>query len=228
MKTAVDPWPEILNLVAHQLRVPTAMIAGYVDLLTSDEIRRDVDRTRRILNEVRSSVREINRLTVELQDATRTALGTLPIRFERVSVGSLIDESIRSAAPLCELRSVTLERFVSSGANGYLKGDPYYLKTCLVNLIDNAAKYGKPGGRVQVVAESVRTMIELRVSDEGSGLGPNGEELFAPFAQGARAQQGIGLGLTLVKAIVEAHDGQMVWKSGEGSYVGFRLPHRGN
>jgi signal transduction histidine kinase len=72
--------------------------------------------------------------------------------------------------------------------------------------------------------EPVGPLIEVRVADDGMGLGPDAAELFAPFAQGANSTEGIGLGLSLVSAIVEAHGGSMTWKSGRGSYVGFTIP----
>ena len=95
---------------------------------------------------------------------------------------------------------------------------------CLVNLIDNAAKYGKPGGTVRIITEPLGRLIQLRVEDEGMGLGPQAARLFDPFAQGANANEGVGLGLALVKTIVEAHAGSVTWRSGKGSYVGFTIP----
>ncbi len=85
---SADPWPRILHLVAHQLRPPTALLAGYTDLLASDEIRRDPERVRRILEGVRVNLRELNRLAAELQEGNRAAIGVLPIRRERVPIAS--------------------------------------------------------------------------------------------------------------------------------------------
>ena len=224
-----ERWPGVLQLVAHQLRTPTGLVAGYTEMLADDRIQADPSRRHQILDEIRQNLGDLNRLATQLQEGSRAAAGALPIRRRRLALRPLIEESLRSAAPLCELRSVDLESKPVGEVAGHLIGDRYYLKLCLVNLIENAAKYGKPGGRVQVVVEPLAGMIELRVADEGTGLGRNASHLFAPFVQGASKGGGVGLGLTLVKVIVEAHGGSMAWRSERGgSYVGFRLPRSGN
>ena len=222
--TSERGWPDILRFVAHQLRIPTGLIAGYVEMLASDEIQRDQPRRKEILEEVRQSLRDLNQLTVELQEAGRAASSGLTLRKEPVAVGELIEESLRLATPLCEFRKVGLEPSASAAPAGHIIGDRFYLKMCLVNLIDNAAKYGKPGGTIRVITELLGPSLEIRVADEGMGLGPYAARLFAPFAQGADANEGVGLGLTLVKVIVQAHAGSMKWRSGKGSYVGFTIP----
>ncbi len=216
-------WPQILSLVGHQLRGPTSLISGYVEMLASEEVRTDPNRLNQVLGEIRANVRELNRLTTELQTGSRAAQGPLPIRHQPVPVHSLIDDVVRSAAPMCKQRNITLDSDTAR-LGGSVIGDPFYLKICLLNLIDNAAKYGKPSGRVQLRTQPLGHLIELDVIDQGRGLGPRAPELFVPFAQGPEAQEGIGLGLTLVKAIVEAHGGAMVWRSGQESSVGFTVP----
>ena len=222
--TSEDRWPDILRLVAHQLRIPTSLIAGYTEMLASDEIQRDQQRRKEILEEVRQRLRDLNRLAVELQEAGRAATSGLTLRKEPVAVCALIDESLRLATPLCEVRGVGLEPGAPVAPAGQVIGDRFYLKMCLVNLIDNAAKYGKPGGTVRIITEPLGRLIQLRVEDEGMGLGPQAARLFDPFAQGANANEGVGLGLALVKTIVEAHAGSITWRSGKGSYVGFTIP----
>jgi K+-sensing histidine kinase KdpD len=228
MSNPEHPWPSILRLVAHQLRMPTSLLAGYFEMLATDEIQSDPRRRREIVAQVRESIRELNRLAIELEEASRSATGTLPIRRKRIAVDSLIEETLQAAVPICQYRKVELQFSESAVAvHRRMVGDRYYLKLSLLNLIDNAAKYGKPGGHVQVVTKPLGSSLEMRVIDEGSGLGPNASRLFAPFVREARgpgAHQGIGLGLTLVKAIVEAHGGSMTWRSGRPSYVGFRIP----
>jgi two-component system, OmpR family, phosphate regulon sensor histidine kinase PhoR len=223
MRPSDDRWPTILRLVAHQLRTPTSLIAGYAEMLASDEVQGDPRLRNRILREVNQNLRELNRLAIELQDATRVQTVGLPIQKAPILLGSLIDDALKAAAPLCASRNVHLESNPLA-AGGHVVGDRFYLRLCLVNLIDNAAKYGKPGGRIRLAMRPAGPLIEMRVADDGMGLGPDADELFAPFVQGANSTEGIGLGLTLVSAIVAAHGGSMTWKSGRGSYVGFTIP----
>ena len=84
--TSEDPWPDILRLVAHQLRIPTSLIAGYTEMLASDEIQRDQQRRREILEEIRQHLRDLNRLAVELQEAGRAATSGLRLRKEPVAI----------------------------------------------------------------------------------------------------------------------------------------------
>jgi signal transduction histidine kinase len=233
MGNTEHPWPAILRLVAHQLRLPTSLIAGYLEMLGSDEIQGDPVRRRAILAQMRQSIRELNRLALQLQEASRSASGALPIRKRRIAIDSLIEEARQAAIPLCEYRNVELHvQGPAMSGDGWVVGDPYYLKMCLVNLIDNAAKYGKPRGQVSLATRPLGELVEMRVLDEGAGLGPNAARLFAPFVREPRGGEGIdegmGLGLALVKIIVEAHGGSMTWSSERPSYVGFRLPLSAN
>lgn len=223
----VPEWPQVLHLVAHQLRGPLSLLAGYAEMLATEEVQRSPEHLNSILEEIRGCLGELSRLSFELEEGSRAAAASLPIRPERIPVDSLIEEVMHAAAPLCQRRNVTLE---SKGGDvgGYLVGDPFYLKACLLNLIDNAAKYGKQNGRVQLFTQIDHETIELEVIDEGMGLGSKASELFAPFTQGPEAKEGLGLGLTLVRAIVEAHGGSMVWGSRNGSYVGFKVPWAAN
>jgi signal transduction histidine kinase len=216
-------WPRILSLVGHQLRGPISLIGGYTEMLATQEVQADPARTKAVMEEIRRCLLELNRLTTELQEGSRVTAGALPIRHQKLHIGSLIDEVVIAATPLCRMQNVTLD---AAGAriDGYVTADPFYLKTCLLNLIDNAAKYGKPGGRVQLRTQALGDLIELVVVDDGPGLGPRAGDFFLPFAQGPEAKEGIGLGLSLVKAIVEAHGGSIVWSSGNGSSVGFTIP----
>ena len=224
MDISPDKWPAVLRLVTHQLRVPIGLIGGYTDMLRDDQIQGDPARRRHILHELRQNVLAMHQLVTQLEEGSRVASGALPIQRRRLAVRALIDETVERSAPMCELRKASLSPKLMGPVAGYVQGDRYYLGLSLMNLIDNAAKYGKPGGRVRLVAEPLDEMIEFRIVDGGAGLGANGSQFFAPFVQGSRMSEGLGLGLTLVKTIVEAHGGSMAWRSGRESYVGFRIP----
>ena len=222
-ETPAPPWPDVLRLVAHQLRGPVSLLAGYLEMLASEEVRRDPNRVDTILRKTKENLSEMNRLVGELQEGGRAAAGLLQIRRKKLGVHSLVEDVVQSATPLCKRWNVTLE---SKGepVGGFVMGDGFYLKLSLLNLIDNAAKYGGSRGRLRLVTRTQDEMVELRVVDGGTGLGSKASELFAPFIQGPKAREGVGLGLSLVKTIVEAHGGSMVWRSGSGSYVGFKVP----
>ncbi len=232
MGSSEHPWPSILRLVAHQLRLPTSLIAGYLEMLAADEIQADPGRRRAIVAQMRESIRELNHLAVQLEEASRTAAGVLPIRKKRIALDSLMEETRQAAVPLCQYRNVELHVQGPAAPGGrWVVGDSYYLKMCLLNLIDNAAKYGKPHGQVSIATRPLGSLVEMQVLDEGAGLGPNAARLFDPFVREERGEgvdEGMGLGLALVKAIVEAHGGSMTWSSGRPSYVGFRLPLSAN
>ncbi len=222
-ETPGTSWPNVLRLVAHQLRGPVSLLAGYLEMLASEEVRRDPNRVDAILQQAKENPSEMDRFIGELQQGGRAAAGRLPIRRKKLDVHSLVEDVVRSATPLCKRQNVTLE---SKGepVGGYVMGDGFYLKLSLLNLIDNAVKYGGPRRRLHLVTRTQDEMVELRVVDGGTGLGSKASELFAPFIQGPQAREGVGLGLSLVKTIVEAHGGSMVWRSGSRSYVGFKVP----
>jgi signal transduction histidine kinase len=220
---------EFLAILAHELRNPLAPILNTLHTLnqTSAQDPDSVQR-RQILER---QVRRIARLVDDLMDVSRISRGKVELRKERVDLAAVITRAVESTRPLLEARAHRLELALPPKPV-WLEADPDRLEQVLANLLTNAAKYTEPGGQVRVLAEPEGGEVVLRVRDTGIGLAPEMLprvfELFTQANPSPQGQQGgLGIGLTLVRSLVEMHGGTVqALSDGPGSGCEFvvRLP----
>jgi PAS domain S-box-containing protein len=220
---------EFLAMLAHELRNPLA------PLLSLLEIMKRGDGNGAMLDQVRSTLdRQLGqmvRLVDDLLDTSRITRGKLELRKGRVEVASVIHQSVEACRPLAQRAMHELN--VSLPAEPInLHADPARLAQVFGNLLNNACKYTEPGGRIWVSAERQGGDVVVKVKDTGLGI-PSGKlvsifELFAQIDRSMeRSQGGLGIGLTLVKRLVEMHGGSVEAHSegqGMGSEFVVRLP----
>jgi len=223
---AVRAREDLLAIVSHDLRSPLNMIAINLRILRFPEgnDRRD---SRKQLASIERSTTRMTRLIDDLLDAATIEAGHLSLDKTRVPVGPLVAEAIDSCQPLAASKPVQL-KIDLSGTLPAVIADAARLQQVFANLVDNAIKFTAPGGVVTVRAESTADTVTFSVADTGSGIGDDVlPRLFSRFSQAKMtARFGTGLGLFIVKGIVEAHRGR-VWvesKVGKGSTFFFSLP----
>jgi signal transduction histidine kinase len=171
-------------------------------------------------------------LISDLLDLSRIVAGTLHLRFELVDLARVIREAAESMKTVAEGRSIELETDCRS--DGLVPGDADRLRQVVWNLLSNGIKFSESGGHVQVSLDGEAGMAVLTVRDDGCGIRPELlPVIFERFRQGdnspTRAQSGLGIGLTIVKHLVEAHGGTVTAASageGRGSLFTVRLPAR--
>ena len=222
---------EFLAMLAHELRNPLAPIANAVKVL---ELR-DAEPTlrARMRDLIGKQTRILAQLIDDLLDVSRITRGKIQLRLEAVDLGEAVARAVATAQPSVRRRNheVTVDMPDESAT---LHADPLRLEQVLVNLLTNAAKYTDPGGEIGVSAEIDRTTSEvlLQVSDNGVGIAPELlRDVFEPFTQADatldRAEGGLGIGLTLVRSLVQLHGGSVKATSegpGLGSTFVVRLP----
>jgi CheY-like chemotaxis protein len=173
----------------------------------------------------------LTRLVDDLLDVSRIASGKITLKTEPLEMAVVLDRALESSRPLLEARGHQLE--VSAPPDGArVEGDLTRLAQVFLNLINNAAKYTPPGGRIRVSLEHTGNQAMVRVRDNGMGMAPDlTARVFEPFVQGERglerSEGGLGVGLTLVRALVEMHGGTVTASSegpGRGSEFVVRLP----
>lgn len=222
---------EFLAMLGHELRNPLAPVTTALQLmrLHSDEPLR-VTRARETIER---QVEHMTRLIDDLLDVSRITRGTIELRHEGVLVSTLVARAVEAARPVIDDRGHRLTLDLPDEPVT-LSADPARLEQVLANLLNNAAKYTDVGGRIWLRAFVDAGQLVLSVKDNGAGLTPAmRDHVFDLFVQGpdvrAYARGGLGIGLTLVRRLVEMHGGTVEARSdglGHGSEFIARLPIR--
>ncbi len=197
---------EFLAMLAHELRNPLSAVRNAIAAASLDEASRG-----RALEIARRQTDQLGRIVEDLLDVARITRGRVPLRKERIVLGDALQRAVEGSRGLMDERGHTLTVSLPPETIE-LHADPARLEQAIANLLINAAKYTDPGGAVSVVAERDGTSAVIRVRDNGMGIAPDVlPRVFELFAQSERsldrAQGGLGIGLTLVRRIVELHGG---------------------
>ena len=218
---------EFLAMLGHELRNPLAPILTALQLMT---LRGDIgaEKERAVIDR---QVRHVVRLVDDLLDVSRITRGKVDLRTERVELAQVVARAIEMASPLIEQRQHDLQVQVAQQGLA-VNGDPARLQQVVLNLLTNAAKYTEPKGRISLSAKREGDWIVLRVVDDGIGITaqmlPQVFDLFMQERQSLdRSLGGLGLGLTIVRRLVELHGGVVEGLSeglGRGSEFVVRLP----
>jgi two-component system CheB/CheR fusion protein len=220
---------EFLAMLAHELRNPLAPIGNAAQLL---RLRgRDDPSLRRVTEMMERQVRHMARLVDDLLDVSRIAGGKIALRKERIDLALVTRQALESVSDLIQAREHELSLSLPFSPL-WLEADPVRLEQIIQNLVENAAKYTEPGGRIWVDAARKGDEMVLRVRDTGVGIAPDLlPRIFDLFTQADRSldrsQGGLGLGLTLVRRLVQKHGGTVHAESagpGKGSEFIVRLP----
>jgi signal transduction histidine kinase/DNA-binding response OmpR family regulator len=220
---------EFLAMLAHELRNPMAPIVNAVHLLRLPQATGPV--VQRALDAIDRQVGHMVRLVDDLLDLSRINTGKVELRKERVSLSTIIEHAVQTSAPLVQKQK---HEFVLSMPPEEIRliADRTRLTQVVSNLLNNAAKYSPPGGRIDLVVVREGQEVVITVRDRGIGIRPEMlDSVFGLFVQSDRtadrSQGGLGIGLTLVRSLVEMHGGTVVAHSeglGRGSEFIVRLP----
>ena len=221
---------EFLAMLGHELRNPLAPIRNTVYLLRQGQESLP-PRVERGLDVINRQADHLTRLVDDLLDMARITRGAIELKKVRTSLAEAIARAIEMTAPQIEARGHALTTTLPP-RSVFLEADPVRLTQIFGNLLDNAAKYTEPGGRITLDAALEGSEAVVRVRDTGMGIPPEMQRhVFDLFAQGARtldrSQGGLGLGLTLVRQLCLMHGGSVSVFSegpGQGSEFTVRLP----
>jgi two-component system CheB/CheR fusion protein len=222
---------QFLAMLAHELRNPLAPIRNAVELMRQVETLDPSFQPNREM--VERQVKNMARLVDDLLDVSRITQGSIRLRKEPVELRNILERAVDGTRPLIESRGHQLILELPRDPIR-LDADPTRLEQVVTNLLNNAAKYTMPGGHIWLSAELDGKEAVVRVRDTGIGVPPDVlGRVFEPFVQTdgslARTEGGLGIGLTLVRSLVEMHGGQVEAHSpglGQGSEFTIRLPAR--
>jgi two-component system, sensor histidine kinase len=220
---------EFLATLAHELRNPLAPMVSAIDLLNTT--KHDASITRTAHDMIGRQLRHLVRLVDDLLDVSRITSGKLAVRKQVMDLSVVVHSAVDTVRPLFESGGQTLELDLP-GQPVYLHSDPVRLAQVFGNLLNNAAKFSEPRGRVTLSATVVGSRVQVQVRDEGVGMSADAlPRVFDMFVQGdnsvARLHSGLGVGLALAKRLVELHDGSITAASpgvNRGSVFTVTLP----
>jgi PAS domain S-box-containing protein len=220
---------DFLAVLSHELRTPLNAILGYSRLLRGNML--SGDHVERGLETVERNARWLTQIVEDVLDVSRIVSGKIRLDVQPVDLAGVIDNAVSTVQPAADAKGVTLHALIDPRLPP-VSGDPDRLQQVAWNLLSNAVKFTPKGGRVQVRLERVDSHIEIVVADTGVGIKKDFlPYVFERFRQGesgpARKTGGLGLGLAIVRHIVEMHGGVVLAESpgeGQGSTFTVTLP----
>jgi PAS domain S-box-containing protein len=220
---------EFLAVLSHELRTPLNAILGYARLLRGGIL--SAEKAERGLETLERNATSLTQIVEDVLDISRIVSGKIRLDVQPVELALVIHNAVATVQPAAEAKSVRIQTMVDPRV-GPVSGDPDRLQQVLWNLLSNAVKFTEKQGRVQVRLERVNSHVEIVVSDTGAGIRPDFlPHVFERFRQAeggtTRIRGGLGLGLSIVRHIVEMHGGTVQAASegeGRGSTFRVRLP----
>ncbi|MBC1218606.1 PAS domain S-box protein [Nostoc sp. UCD121] len=220
---------EFLATLSHELRTPLNAILGWTQLLRNRKF--DEATTARALETIERNTRSLTQLIEDVLDVSRIIRGTLHLSIHRIKLVPLVEAAIDTVRPAAEAKEINIKcRF--DPEVGVVVGDTNRLQQVVWNLLSNAVKFTPKGGRVDVQLERIESSVQIRVSDTGAGIAAEFlPHVFERFRQAdsssTRSHGGLGLGLAIVRHLVELHGGTVSVESlgvGQGATFIVNLP----
>ena len=217
---------QFLATLSHELRSPLTSILGWSKLLTDGGL--DEEESKRALDTIARNARAQRQLIDDLLDISRIMTGKLHLEIRPFELASMIEAVVETVRPAADAKGIKLQTDLDSRL-GAISGDPDRLQQIIWNLLSNSIKFTPTGGAVWVRLVRLHSHVEISVCDSGEGIAPALlPEVFDRFRQAdssyTRRHGGLGLGLSIVRQIVELHGGTVVAESaGEGEGATFRV-----
>jgi PAS domain S-box-containing protein len=216
---------EFLATVSHELRTPLTAILGWGHMLENASL--NTETARHAVKVILRNAEQQRQIVEDVLDVSRIVSGKLRLESERVELTLVVRAALDTIAPAAEAKSIRLRSALDPGA--LVTGDPARLQQVVWNLLSNAVKFTPTGGEVRVSAARLLTHVRVEVSDTGQGITPE----FLPYAfdrfrqadsSTTRQHGGLGLGLSVVRHLVEAHGGSVhAYSAGEGQGATFTV-----
>jgi PAS domain S-box-containing protein len=220
---------EFLATISHELRTPLNSIVGWTRLLLSGAV--DASRERRALETIERNARAQTQMVDDILDVSRIITGKLRLDLKRLDLAAVLGATVESIHPTADAKGIRVETRVEAEET-YVHGDAERLQQVIWNLLSNAVKFTPKGGTVSTRIDRVGPDVRLTVADSGEGISP----AFLPYvfdrfrqadSSTTRKYGGLGLGLAIVRQLVEMHGGRVAASSegeGRGATIAVTLP----
>lgn len=224
----VEEQNRFISDASHELRTPLTSLRTAIEVGMRDKTM-DLDAAKKLINENLAEINKLQSLSEGLLQLTQYRSNQNGLKMEKVSIKKVADETVRKMEPIARDKNVSVANSVKDFK---VFGNQYSLNDLLVILVDNAIKYSKSKGKVEITAKKNKKTVTLSVADNGIGINEKDlPHIFDRFyrAEAARSRKGAGgygLGLSIAKKIVDAHKGTIALESkpGKGTTVKISLP----
>jgi PAS domain S-box-containing protein len=202
---------QFLATISHELRTPLNAMLGWARLLRSGKL--DSASAARAIETIERNARAQAQLIDDILDISRIVMGKLRLTFQNVELAPIIESALEAVRPTAEVKGIQLESDIDATC-GVISGDPNRLQQIVWNLVSNAVKFTPAGGRIRVRLEHSAGRVQLCIRDTGQGISPEFlPHVFERFSQAegssTRSHTGLGLGLSIVRHLVELHGGNV-------------------
>jgi signal transduction histidine kinase len=221
---------DLLAAITHEFRTPLTIMYGWLDLLLDEQFGQLTREQRESILNVRQSALRLGKLVSNLLAYVELERGVAEFRNQPVALGELISLTFGQLEPETQARKIEVTLHIANGIP-MIEADPEKLQLVFFNLLENAIKFNERGGEVQVEVKSSHPFVEVSISNSGGEISRDqAAQFLQPLARwdvsASRTRGGLGLGLAVVKAVVEAYRGQLEIESGPGrrTTVRARLP----
>jgi len=222
---------EFLATLSHELRTPLNAIMGYARMLRAGMLT--PDKLPRTFETIERNTASLTKMVEDILDVSRVVSGKMRLNMQPVELPLVVHDAVATVMPAAEAKHIRVETAVDPQVDP-VSGDPDRLRQIVWNLLSNAVKFTPKRGRIQVRLERVNSSVEIVVSDTGIGIRPDFlPHIFERFRQAdsgtTREHAGLGLGLAIVRNLVELHGGTVYAASGgegQGATFRVRLPIR--
>ena len=225
---------EFISIASHQLRTPLAGFKWFIELLLKERVGELSKEQREMLEKMEDNNESLISLVEHLLNISRIEQGRMDFKFEKHDITSAIEKEVRLLEPKAQEKDINLEFEEPSDKIPEFKFDGEKMSFVIQNLIDNAIKYTKNGGRVIISVKKGRgNKVVFRVKDSGIGIDKESQKrVFSKFFRSDEAKvmatQGTGLGLNIAKNVIDKHKGKIWFDSdpGKGTTFSFEIPTR--
>ncbi len=211
--------------VSHELKTPMTSISGFIDGILDGTIPPEDEK--KYLRIVSSEVQRLSRMVVSMLNLSKIEAGEISINLQRYDIGKQIFETLLSFEKRIDSGNITIEGFEDMGAV-YVSADKDLLQQVLYNLLDNAIKFTPDSGTINIRAQNDEEKTTVTIRNSGQGISPEEiDRIFERFYKVDKSRsydtKGVGLGLYIVKTIINMHDGEISASSELGKYTEFRF-----